>query len=395
MLYTALHRELGEDPGPITSEMLDAAIAKGLKEQHDLEWKRSLPTSAKDEWLRTVVGDVAAFANAQGGLIVYGVGEKGGAASARHSAELTDALSTAISQACAAMASPPILHVRHIPIGGDHPALALLVDASETAPHLIYDSHRKAFWAPIRSVTSTAFMTEADIERAYRRRHTIARDREEDLARKVESALERGHSHAVVVAAQLMGPARVFNPSDLARRSRQKLDEVSSHMPSLRTLILRWEYDQLSYRAAEAALDRDAMLTMHEDGTVVLTSPLAPVTSIVTASANHPRRFEEAILSALTCLLAAAEVAGSPLEYQVQVSFAPEARYFLFDRPGSEAVHVKGYRPVQRVVRLGLDRTLVAPAAFKLAEDVAMQIGVPPNHLDLAAYAGQDAAAVS
>ena len=43
MDFTAIHRLLGREPGPITDEMVDAAVENGVKETDDLDWKSELP----------------------------------------------------------------------------------------------------------------------------------------------------------------------------------------------------------------------------------------------------------------------------------------------------------------------------------------------------------------
>ncbi|WP_235632797.1 hypothetical protein [Mycolicibacterium fluoranthenivorans] len=41
--FTALHRVLGLAPGPLTDEILNDAIAAGIVETDDLDWKSELP----------------------------------------------------------------------------------------------------------------------------------------------------------------------------------------------------------------------------------------------------------------------------------------------------------------------------------------------------------------
>jgi hypothetical protein len=44
MGFPALHRLLGRQPGPLTDDMLDAAIEQGIRETDDLDWKSALPS---------------------------------------------------------------------------------------------------------------------------------------------------------------------------------------------------------------------------------------------------------------------------------------------------------------------------------------------------------------
>lgn len=40
--FTALHQALGLPPGPISDEMLTEAVAQGVEESDQLDWKRAL-----------------------------------------------------------------------------------------------------------------------------------------------------------------------------------------------------------------------------------------------------------------------------------------------------------------------------------------------------------------
>lgn len=98
MEYTALHRFLNRPPGPIDDDLLDAAFEAGLGETDDLDWKQRLP---KREGLtgKDYLHDVAAFANARGGVIVYGVSEKNRFATGRMDAgEWSEGLERSMTQ---------------------------------------------------------------------------------------------------------------------------------------------------------------------------------------------------------------------------------------------------------------------------------------------------------
>jgi predicted HTH transcriptional regulator len=82
MIFTALHRALGVAPGPLTDELLDAAVSSGVMETTDLDWKSELPP-AKGLPQTDFPKDVAAMANSGGGVIVFGVRESQKAATER------------------------------------------------------------------------------------------------------------------------------------------------------------------------------------------------------------------------------------------------------------------------------------------------------------------------
>lgn len=65
MTCTALHRALGLAPGPLTDELLDAAVSGGVAETNDLDWKSELPP-AKGLPQTDFPKDIAAMANSGG-----------------------------------------------------------------------------------------------------------------------------------------------------------------------------------------------------------------------------------------------------------------------------------------------------------------------------------------
>lgn len=109
MLHTPLHRALGENPGPLTDQMIDDAVASGTEEGDELDWKKALP-SEKEFRDSDIVKDIAAFANAAGGVIIFGLTETGRAADGRTDAgELTESYERTIRKVCMAAITPPRL----------------------------------------------------------------------------------------------------------------------------------------------------------------------------------------------------------------------------------------------------------------------------------------------
>src|SRR4051812_37597158 len=75
--WTRLHEHLGQPPGPLTYEMVAAAVADKLAESDDLDWKEHLPSFAPKPGIwNEFAKDVAAMANTRGGLLVYGVSDQ-------------------------------------------------------------------------------------------------------------------------------------------------------------------------------------------------------------------------------------------------------------------------------------------------------------------------------
>src|SRR4051794_13022964 len=169
MLFTALHRELGLQPGPLTNEMLDQAIAAGVAETDDLDWKKNLP-DAKGLPISEVPKDIAAMANSGGGMIIYGVEEHQKSANGRRDVgEISEQYERAYCSAAVTAIHPPIFGLNFYPLGTDTTrAWAVVIPPSVDAPHLIY--RNEYFGAPIRNHADTVWMREWQLETFYRRR---------------------------------------------------------------------------------------------------------------------------------------------------------------------------------------------------------------------------------
>ena len=181
MLHTPLHRALGENPGPLTDQMIDDAVASSTEEGDELDWKKALP-SEKEFRNSDIVKDIAAFANAAGGVIIFGVTEAGKAADGRTDAgELTESYERTIRKVCMAAITPPVFGVQAIaiPSATGERAVALVIPASSDGPHLVY--RNDTFGAPLRTGADTHWMNERQLEAAYRSRFEGGRRGEQVL----------------------------------------------------------------------------------------------------------------------------------------------------------------------------------------------------------------------
>lgn len=169
MAFTALHRILGATPGPLTDDLLDAAVAASVTEGNDLDWKSELPP-AKGLPQTDFPKDVAAMANSGGGIIVYGVRESQKAATERVDVgELDEAYERSLRSAAITAIAPPVfgLNVHRLGTEGNR-AVVVEVPASIDGPHLIYKNDY--FAAPVRNDSDTVWMKERQIEAMYRAR---------------------------------------------------------------------------------------------------------------------------------------------------------------------------------------------------------------------------------
>jgi hypothetical protein len=180
MNFTPLHRAAGAAPGPLTDEILDAAVAAGTAEASDLDWKSEL-FPAKGLPQTDFPKDVAAMANSGGGVIVCGVLESQKAATERVDVgELDEAHERALCSVAVTAITPPVfgLVVRRLGGGGKR-AVVVEVPASLDGPHLIYRG--EYFGAPVRNGSDTVWMKERQIEAMYRARFDERRHATEAL----------------------------------------------------------------------------------------------------------------------------------------------------------------------------------------------------------------------
>lgn len=181
MSFTALHRALGLPPGPLTDEMLEAAVTAGVSETDDLDWKGELPPT-KGLPQTDFPKDIAAMANSGGGVIVYGVRESQKAASERVDVgDLSEIHERALRSAAVTAISPPVFGLRVTRLGDETQSRAIVVEvpASVDGPHLIY--RNDYFGAPVRNDADTVWMKERQIEAMYRARFEERRHATEAL----------------------------------------------------------------------------------------------------------------------------------------------------------------------------------------------------------------------
>jgi hypothetical protein len=180
MSFTALHRAVGAPPGPLTDELLDAAVAASATETNDLDWKSELPP-AKGLPQTDFPKDVAAMANSGGGVIVYGVRESQRSATSRGDVgEFDEAYERSLRSAAITAISPPVFGLNVYRLGAEgNRAVVVEVPASVDGPHLIYKNDY--FGAPVRNDSDTVWMKERQIEAMYRARFEERRHATEAL----------------------------------------------------------------------------------------------------------------------------------------------------------------------------------------------------------------------
>jgi hypothetical protein len=144
---------------PKSYQDVERAVGE-LSEAADLDFKRDVGASVKD-----LAKDAAAM-SIEGGVIVIGMDERGGQATALTPVPL-EGTPERIQQVVDSRVRPPVaVEIESIRESPDHQDgfVVVTVPASSLAPHMIDNKF------PARSGTTTRWMDEAEVERLYQRR---------------------------------------------------------------------------------------------------------------------------------------------------------------------------------------------------------------------------------
>ncbi|MFF4414234.1 helix-turn-helix domain-containing protein [Streptosporangium sp. NPDC001559] len=192
---TRLEALLGSTP--LTSDALryhhlELLVTGQVFEAEDLDYKREL-YKRDDTAKRNLCGDVAALANTRGGILILGADEDDqGRATALPGVDLSDGEATRMQQILAGGLAPrPPVDI--IPV--ENPAApgtgcyVIAVAAGPRYPYgvLINNGYRY----PRRVGTTIGYLTEPEIETAYRRRDAARRDQAERAGRIEATAISR------------------------------------------------------------------------------------------------------------------------------------------------------------------------------------------------------------
>lgn len=191
VMWSRIHSALGLTPRALTYAIVREAVDQGVAEAEDLDWKQALPPGDEKK-LREFAKDVAAMANAKGGLLVYGVVEAN-----EHAAGIVGVSNGERDrQRLRALASqrvrPLVVGLEIFSLdgdGGDPGLLVVSVPMSPDAPHVIGD--RNEMGVPFRDGSDTRWMSEHQLERAYADRFSRRTFQENALAEMVDQVTEK------------------------------------------------------------------------------------------------------------------------------------------------------------------------------------------------------------
>jgi Putative DNA-binding domain len=402
MEFTPLHRLLGRQPGPLTDDMLDAAIEQGIRETDDLDWKSGLP-KAKDLSQSDVVKDIAAMANSGGGMIVFGIKEKDKAANGREDVgKLDQTYERTLRSVAVSGIQPPVFGLGIYELGAEGArVLAVVVPPSVDVPHLIYKNDY--FGAPIRNDADTAWMRERQIESLYRARlderragatalrelyaeNAVGRDTDDRawfigvarprIANPLAARVDARNASAIFqrasgFSAACVGTSQGYRPL--------LMTDNTVPRPGLR----RWIAPFISI--ASNSKHMESWASVHYDGSVAVASALGGVATNGGAGNQVNSPSLEACVSDLMALVRAASAAMGSGDYEVRaglewtglelLAFDPLPAWGGF--PSREpATTVATYLPVTISVRTDVDDAAFGDQVVDLAEDLVNQGGV-------------------
>lgn len=397
-MFTALHQALGQTPGPITNAMIDEAIERGIPESQGLDWKAQLPP--KSNLSQTdFPKDIAAMANAGGGVLVYGVREVDKCAVSREVLEeLDQAHERTLRQVAWTAITPPVLDLAIHRLGPPGGTVAIVIGPSVDGPHLIYRDDR--FAAPRRVDADTKWMTERDLEAAYRDRlygRARAQQALDDLFEETAAAHEHGTNVWIVgVARPRLTPTR---PRRLGRSDLESFwDAVDSEL-QLRpgSPPASWDMDINNPRPGlrravfPAYTDdprRQCWASVHDDGSVthtrVLTDPegVAKRPQAPTSAAQVRVVAAESAIALFLAMTAASGHRHEVDEFDVKIGIVWESQDSLmlvgtdsfghFDNLG---ILLRRFTPIRATIPTR-DGRLFHQAVVDIASDAINQCGV-------------------
>jgi hypothetical protein len=406
MTFTPLHRSLGLPPSTLTDEILNAAVAAGVAETDDLDWKSELPP-VKGIPQTDVPKDIAAMANSGGGMIIYGMQEDQKAATGRKdTGEFGEGHERAFRSAAITAITPPVFGLEIYRLGTNPRAVAVVVPASVDGPHLIYKNDY--FGAPIRNNADTVWMKERQIEAVYRARF--------DEQRRSNEAIDSLYTEASagrdsVNRAWLIAVAHPRIPGTLARSTR---DEAQQIFKAATAITLKYSnrsgihpienVDHLNPRpglrrwiAPNTATNggsrwREAWAAVHHDGSVTLA---AAVGGHRKSSGDNfdggqvESRAIEGAVADFTALVRATAAALHHGEYEVRVGLewtgeqplsvlTVDGHGYAYD---GVSTPLSAYTPVRSTINAAAPDAEFHQQVYELGQDCVNQGGITHLHV--------------
>jgi hypothetical protein len=301
--WSRIHAELGLSPTPLTHDMVAQAITQRVRENEDLDWKKDLAWKKKDLPPKVVeqkkwefAKDVAAMANTRGGLIVFGVEEANEEAVALTGVQNDERVRQSVRSLAWQHVRPLVDGLLVEPLNdaaGEQALIVVSVPASSNAPHVV--GEKNEIGVPYRDGSDTRWMTESQLERAYRDRFARRADDRAALTTLVDDLVpEIDLANGVWVAvsarpAALMSLAGGRPKQEQVAATHLQMGELASEIQSTgqgrlpvisdlpnyavlnpRTGLRRWVMRSNPHAQDPTELAEWSHVELHHDGSVAL-----------------------------------------------------------------------------------------------------------------------------
>lgn len=191
---SALHRELSVPVRtPVSFELLHELVNRGIREQADLDFKRTLYHPKNEKHKKELVKDVCAMANSGGGWIICGIADEGDAATEVIGVSLEATTETGVHQMLERRIDPPLtvdIRVYQGQVQSKTKTLvAIRIPVSPDRPHLMRSNDAKderTFQIPVRKGASTVWLDERALRAMYRKSFNLRDESEVKYAQRLD-----------------------------------------------------------------------------------------------------------------------------------------------------------------------------------------------------------------
>ena len=167
-----LSATLGAPPNTLTAAHLEKTIGSAVRESDDLDFKESLYGTSDADKVE-LAADIASFANDRGGVIVLGIEESDGFATAPRPVALSDGEEIRLKQITAHLLAPYVrFDIHRVPSahGSDVGFYVLIIPPSPDRPHAVRRDNKLQY--PRRNGTTRRWLSESEVADLYRDRFT-------------------------------------------------------------------------------------------------------------------------------------------------------------------------------------------------------------------------------
>lgn len=425
--FPRLDMLLGRPVAEWDESVLADAVAAAVREDADLDWKEQ-PYAKYDRVSEEIGKDVAALANAGGGVIIFGVKDRAG-----HAVELKPfdvalwpGAEQRILHSVAANVAPPPLGLSFLRIPSTaQPGLGYLVamvPRSVDTPHAVRVD--EALRYPVRDADQTRPLSESEVAARYRDRFRLRQERHERIEQVHQEAAGAVQQRDRILLSLTLVPD-VPGRAAVGKQGVEDLRAWADDRPWFPSpLTLEWNAIRLGLRKTlgSAALSElstadGSHVELHEDGSVAVIVDLSGGLTIgrTTIGGNAPgntaapllRHLEATVIGALSlAVVHAVTRAKCSGDAAVRVELAAGDGWILTlaeptpisgeDRRHPSARYLRG-GPARVLATVSLDAagsstTELLIAGHHLCADLVSVFGVGPEALAVNATGRVDAA---